>query len=404
VKKRILFVDDDPLVLQGLQRMLRVMRNEWEMEFVESGAKALERLAQMPFDVVVADMRMPVMNGAQLLNEVMKRYPQTVRLILSGHADQELILKCVGTTHQYLSKPCEPEALKAVLVRASALGTSLQSDRLKKLVARLQHLPSLPSLYVQIVEKLQDPEAPLEDVATIIARDIGMTAQILKLVNSAFFGLRQEIASPTEAVTYLGLSTIKTLVLGVQIFAQFGRLSLGRLSLKSLWEHSLNTGAAAKAISQTEGAERSFTEEAFVAGMLHDAGRLILAANFPGQYAGAYARACSNRWEMQEAELQAFGATHADVGGYLFGLWGLPVPLVEAIALHHKPAQAPGRSFSPLTAVHVADAFVTSSWDKQEGIAPSQVDTAYLAELGLAERVEAWREAVAEKMSTVKTA
>ena len=85
--KRILFVDDEEMVLQGLQRMLRSLRREWDMTFVESGAKALELMAEQPFDVVVSDMLMPGMTGAELLNEVMKRYPRTVRLILSGHAD-----------------------------------------------------------------------------------------------------------------------------------------------------------------------------------------------------------------------------------------------------------------------------------------------------------------------------
>ena len=105
MKKRILFVDDETMVLEGLHRMLRPMREEWEMVFVESGAQALDLMSQAPFDVVVSDMRMPRMNGAQLLAEVLKRYPQTVRLILSGHADRDLILKCVGSTHQYLAKP-----------------------------------------------------------------------------------------------------------------------------------------------------------------------------------------------------------------------------------------------------------------------------------------------------------
>ena len=117
MKHHILFVDDEILVLQGLQRLLRSMRHEWEMDFVTSGAAALERMATKPVDVVVADMRMPGMNGAELLCEIMKRHPQTVRLILSGQADEELVMKCVGITHQYLSKPCEPEALKAAVNR-----------------------------------------------------------------------------------------------------------------------------------------------------------------------------------------------------------------------------------------------------------------------------------------------
>ncbi len=141
MKKRVLFVDDEPLVLQGLQRMLRPMRNDWEMDFVESGALALERMAQAPFDIVVSDMCMPGMNGAQLLTEVMKRFPKTVRLILSGHADKDLVLKCIGSTHQYLAKPCEPDALKATITRASALELSLSSGTLKKLVGQMDRLP-----------------------------------------------------------------------------------------------------------------------------------------------------------------------------------------------------------------------------------------------------------------------
>src|SRR5437762_9749706 len=157
-KKRVLFVDDEPLVLQGLQRMLRHMRQEWEMEFVDSGPKALEAMASNPFAVIVSDMRMPGMNGAHLLNEVMKRYPKTVRLILSGHADQDLIMKCVGSTHQYLTKPCEPEALKATVRRASALAGSLQNEKLLQLISQMDRLPSIPALYVEVMEKLQRPE------------------------------------------------------------------------------------------------------------------------------------------------------------------------------------------------------------------------------------------------------
>src|SRR5262245_37814840 len=99
--KKILFVDDEPNVLQGLERMLRSMRHEWEMQFAMSGPAALERLAEQTFDVIVSDMRMPGMTGAQLLTEVSQRHPHIVRIILSGQADQEDILRSVGPTHQY---------------------------------------------------------------------------------------------------------------------------------------------------------------------------------------------------------------------------------------------------------------------------------------------------------------
>jgi HD-like signal output (HDOD) protein/CheY-like chemotaxis protein len=386
MKQRILFVDDEPLVLQGLQRMLRPMRPEWEMDFATSGAAALECLAASPCDVVVADMRMPGMNGAQLLNEVMRRHPQTVRLILSGHADEDLILKCVGITHQYLSKPCDSEALKAAVRRASAVGVSLNNPRLKQLVCQVDRLPSVPALYMEMVERLQNPEINLSDIATTISRDIAMTAKILKLVNSAFFGLRREITGAEEAVAYLGVNTLKTLVLSIHAFTQFEGKRAGTFSLEQLWAHSLQVASLARRIAQAGGMPATLTEETFVAGMLHDVGQLVLAANLGSQYDAVLERVRQERLPLESVEGSVFGTTHAEVGGYLLGLWGLPVPVVEGIALHHQPRLCPAMGFSPLTAVHVAEALCQS-------VAP---DLEYLAALGLTEQIPAWQSAAAE--------
>jgi DNA-binding NarL/FixJ family response regulator len=227
MKKRILFADDEALVLEGLQRMLRNMRPEWDMVFVAGGAKALELMEQSPFDVVVSDMRMPGMNGAVLLGEVMKRFPRTIRLILSGHADQELILKCVGSTHQYLTKPCEPDALRAAVRRATELENSLQDQNLRQLISQMDRLPSIPSLYIEIVELLRDPDVGIQEVAEIIAKDMGMTAKILKLVNSSFFGLHRRLSSAAEAASYLGLDTIKSLVLSINAPSAYLQRLLG---------------------------------------------------------------------------------------------------------------------------------------------------------------------------------
>jgi response regulator RpfG family c-di-GMP phosphodiesterase len=284
MKTRILFVDDETLVLEGLQRMLRSMRAEWDMVFVGSGAKALELMAQNPFDVVISDMRMPGMNGAEFLAEVLKRFPKTVRLILSGHADRDLVLKCVGTTHQYLSKPCQPDELKAAVMRASNLELSLRDQSLRQLVSRLDRLPSIPALYVQIVEKLQDPDIGVDEIGSIVAKDLAMTAKILKLVNSAFFGLGHQISSPGEAVSYLGMETIKSLVLSVHAFSQFSSAKLGQFSIDALWIHSQQTAGLAKEIARMEDSEHKLLDDCFVAGLLHDTGKLVLASNFPSQY------------------------------------------------------------------------------------------------------------------------
>ena len=389
--KKILFVDDEPLVLDGLQRMLRPMRAEWEMVFVKSGHEALELMSQTPFDVVVSDMRMPQMNGAELLAEVLKRYPQTVRLILSGHADKDLTLKCVGSTHQYLAKPCRPEDLKAAITRAGELKDSLKDKGLRQLVSCMERVPSMPRLYVEIVEKLEDPEIGLDSIGDIIAKDIGMSAKILKLVNSSFFGLGREISNVTEAVSYLGVDTIKSLVLAVHAFSQFNASSTKGFSLEALWKHSQNTAGLAKAIACMEDADQKVIDEAFVAGMLHDIGKLILASNFPAEYSQVLQHGKTGTLALVAAEENTFGANHAEVGGYLLGLWGLPVPVVEAIALHHNPSQCPQTIFSPLTAVHAANALVNFELPRGQAFVSDILDANYLKVLGLDGRFETWR-------------
>ncbi len=394
MKKQIVFVDDEAMVLDGLRRMLRGMRDEWDMVFLDSGDRALAHLAAHPVDVVVSDMRMPGMNGAQLLNEVMTRHPKTVRLILSGHADKDLILQCVGSTHQYLAKPCDADALKATVVRASNLAGTLQNEALRRLVGQMSRLPSIPTLYTEIVEKANEPDALLEDVAGIIARDPGMTAKILKLVNSAFFGLRRELSSTAEAVSYIGLDTIKSLVLSLHAFAQFDHVRAPGFTIESLWSHSLSVAAWARHIAVCEEADRRDADRAFTAGLLHDIGKLVLAANLPDQFGEALRFASERKMELFTAETQVFGADHADVGGYLLGLWGLPVPVVEAIALHHHPERAVRPAFGPLTVVHAANVLATTG-SGGAGDSTPHLNHEYIDTLGMAGRVSTWRESFA---------
>jgi putative nucleotidyltransferase with HDIG domain len=394
LKKRILFVDDEPFMLHGLQRMFRPLRNEWETEFVETGAKALERIAQGPCDVVVSDLVMPGMNGVLFLNEVRRRHPSSVRFILSGQSDPEIVMECVGVAHQFLAKPCEVEDLETAIRRALKLDTALQNEAVKKLVSQMDRIPSIPSVYVEVVRKLQKPEVALEEVAEVIARDIGMTAKILKLVNSAFFGLPHEVSSPVDAIAYLGLDMIKALVLALKAFSQYEAVELSGITLNAIWQHSLTTAGAAKQIARAQKAPRDVLEHAFTGGLLHDMGKLILASNFKGQYAEAVNLSQSGRIELWAAEQQIFGATHSDVGAYLLGLWGLPVSVVDAIALHHAPATGADKAFTALTAVHTANVLVQQE-HLGAGLVPPQLDLPYLERLDLAKRVDAWKQALA---------
>lgn len=394
---RLLFVDDEPQVLRLLQLAFRAMSEQWEMAFVGSGEQALELMAaQGPFDIVVSDMRMPGMSGAQLLNEVMKRTPQTARIILSGYADQDQVLRCVGAVHQYFAKPFEPLAFRTALLRVCALSQRLQNAQLQALVAGIRSVPSIPDLFVEMVEALEAPDCPAERIGRIVAKDPGLTAKVLQLVNSAFFGYAHQVVSAPEAVQVLGVSLIRALALGVRLFSAFDGSRARAFSVGTLWRHSLRTALLARRIMEVEGGDECLKEQAFTAGLLHDTGKLALAAELAEPYLRALKRARTQRWPVFRAELEAFGSTHAEVGAYLLGLWGLPTPLVEAVAFHHQPATSADTAFSPLTAVHVADVLTQEKGRFSGEGAPNQLDAAHLEQLGATDRLPLWEQAAKE--------
>ncbi len=391
-KKNILFVDDEKRVLDGIRRMLRPLRKGLNMEFAESGRQALEIMAKKDFDIIVSDMRMPGMDGAELLSEVKRLYPYTMRVVLTGQSSAEATLRTVGVAHQFLDKPCEPERLRNVIHRALFIKRIMTHPSLEKLVAGLGNLPSLPTVYEEIQSKLADPESSVEDVAACIEKDVAMSAKILQLVNSAFFGHFQNVESPAKAVHFLGLETIKALVLSLHIFAQYeGKDSLP-FSLEDLWMHSLSVGNMAKKIAAMETGEKKIIDDAFIAGMLHDIGKLILAAGMPEQYQSAIDKASSAPMELYEAEAQIFRAGHAEIGGYLMGLWGLPGPIVEAIVYHHRPERYPSRRFDVLTAVCMADFFEHETEPDVTIGLPPVIDSDYLARINCSDRLSTWRE------------
>jgi putative nucleotidyltransferase with HDIG domain len=389
---RVLFVDDDPMVLQGLQRTLRSMRGEWSMAFADSGAKALELLAQNTFDVVVSDMRMAPMDGAALLNEVMRLYPGTIRLVLSGHSDRDLVMKCVGAAHQYLAKPCAPEELKDVIRRTTSLNQLLSNQKLQSLVARLDRLPTIPAIYAQMTSALEKPEVDTEELGELISHDISMTAEILKVVNSAFFGLGHKISSPIEAVQFLGTETVRTLVLVVHLCSEYRHLRIGRLNVDHLWDHSYRVAILAREIALAQKADRRLIDEAFAAAVLHDVGKLVLATNLPQLCTEICELQRSSKAGLCEVEQSLAGSTHAEVGAYLLGLWGLPSRLVEAVARHHNPSLSEARTFDPATAVHVADWLVHQDRAQEPDACSADLDIRHLESLGLLSQVDQWKQ------------
>ena len=393
---RILFVDDDPAVLQGLGRMVRSLRTEWQLAFATSGRQALEILAGERFDVIVTDMRMPGMDGAELLTEVMRRHPHMVRIVLSGQAEQATILRSIGSTHQYLWKPCDPETLQQTLVRACSLRGMLADDTLKRLVSQLAALPSPPALYLAVLEECRSARASVLRIAEIVAQDVAMSAKILQLVNSAFFGRRRRVTSPLQAVQLLGLNTVKALMLSAHVFSEFRGTVRAAEFVDRLHEHSLVASACARLIAAAERCREEVVDDAAVGALLHDTGELILAANFPDRHESALSLAAVKGVAVAEAEVEVFGATHAAVGAYLLGLWALPDAVVEAVAFHDAPGACLDHRFSPLTITHVADVLAHELMHGDASGAVARLDEDYLEGLAVAHRLPVWREACQE--------
>src|SRR3974390_1027336 len=206
--KLLLFVDDEAMVLNGLRRSLHGMRQSWEMKFVDNGPAALEILAKEPFDAVISDMRMPVMDGAELLDQVKERYPDVVRLILSGQSSREAVYRSISPAHQFLSKPCDPQELVGRLSQAFAMRDLLANQALKTVISRLRAIPSLPTLYDELTAALRSGNPSLAQIAKIISRDVGMAAKILQLANSAFVGASGRVRSLVQALSLIGTETV----------------------------------------------------------------------------------------------------------------------------------------------------------------------------------------------------
>lgn len=377
----VLFVDDEARILDGMRRMLRGVRDEWDMEFANGGQAALHQMKARRFDVVVSDMRMPGMDGAELLTHVKGSYPDVVRLILSGHADTQSVMRAVGAAHQYLSKPCDAGILKTTVARALALKSLLSDERLTRFVGQVDTLPSMPSSYRDLLACLQSPNASLVDAARIVARDPAMTVKVLQLVNSAYFGLARQVNSVDRAVNYLGLDTLKSLVLVHGIFSECKLSAVPGVSLERLWSRGLNVAAAARLLAKHAGLDARAQDDAFLAGILQDIGTLLLVGEMPGQYGETLVHFHQGGVTRAAAETAVFGASHAEIGAYLIGLWGLPDQIVEAVAFHELPSAGPSPGLSLAGIVHVAERLIDNPGDST-ATPPPDIDSAWLASLG----------------------
>jgi len=390
--KRILFVDDESNILDGIRRSLHADRDRWDMQFVVGGEAALQAFEVGNFDVVISDMRMPGMDGATLLGHIRDRSPNTSRIILSGFSDGVLATRAVPVAHRFLAKPCNALELHAAIERVCAMQDLLSSPELRKIVGAVGQLPSLSATYSELTHALRDQKSTIRQVAEIIERDIAMSAKVLQLANSAFFGLARRVSSLSSAVSCLGMETIKNLALTSEVFRIFVPDSRVPQSVcDSIQGHAIRTAA----IAGTLPVERGTRDITAVAALLHDIGSLFLASAMPGEFCAVLSQVSTSGCKSFEAEEKLLGTSHAEIGAYLLGLWGIPNLAVEAIAHHHHPTRIPHTTFDCTMAVYIADLLADELEDHPvgtTGVEIAESDRSCLESLGVLDKIPEFRE------------
>jgi HD-like signal output (HDOD) protein len=385
--KQVLFVDDDPSVLESLRDALRPWRGDWCARFACGGDSALEALHRTAFDVVVSDMRMPGIDGATLLRRVHELQPHAVRIMLSGSAETDVLERAAAVAHRFLAKPCDIDELGRVVTHAAALGQVSQAQALHRASSAATALPCAPALYGELSALLASGTAGMADVARLIERDIAVTARLLQLTNSAFVGLPRVIHRVDEAVSLLGLGVVKAIVISSQALAAYRPpRPIAGFSLEALERDATLVAALTRQLLGPGPAR----EQACTSAMLRDIGWIVLASGDPEYFGELLATATARQVPLSEVESERDGPTHAEVGAHLLALWGLSDPIVATVARHHTPEARAKPGLDGASAVYVADVLIAERlplWNTPA----APIDLAYLETLGVADQLPSWR-------------
>jgi HD-like signal output (HDOD) protein len=390
--RRILFVDDQPQVLNAHRESMKKYNEQIEAMFAVGAEAALEIIRNQPVDVVVADMHMPGVDGPMLLGAIKEDFPELVRIMLCPLSEVDSVFVALPVSHQILAKPLDADTLFNSIERIYAL-RELLTDSLRKKIGSLQQLPSVPTVYFEMMSAMARMDVSATKIARIIEKDTAMAAKTLQLVNSACFCLARRITTVDQAVAYLGMDLVRDLSLTVHMFAALEPTAMrSGFSFDTEQEHSLLVGKVVRRLVTNPRQARN----AFTAALLHDIGNLILAVCQPDQYKKVSQVCKKTDRPAHEVEAELLGVTHAEVGAYLLGLWGLPHPIVEAVAYHHNPSAALERTIDVPTAVSLANALVEEIIDKR----PVPIEH-HLESLKVIDNLPRWRAMAKEELQQV---
>ncbi len=394
--KKILFVDDEPAILDGLQDSLRKHRRRWDMTFACGGDAAITELSSKQYDVVVSDVRMPGVGGIDVLTYAKDHHPEAIRIALTGFADEDSTIKLTELAQRYLTKPCSVEDLDEAISRDSGLIEAFDNPIVQELAGSAGRLPASENVQLKILDSLNSGEGSIDDIASIIEADVALTAKILQLANSSFFRRQTSVVSARHAVTHLGVDVIRSLVLADQLFERSKDIPpMDYFDVGAMRKHSFLCSSIAKEIAP----DPETASVAMTAGLLHDVGKIIIALEKPESIASLLnvSEGAPFVWASPDVEREILGCTHAEVGGYFLNVWGVPTSVVEAVTFHETPAAVYSQNFDCVGVVHVSNYLAhwcASKGDSQD--VEKKLDREFLETLSLTGMEERWKEIASE--------
>ncbi len=378
----MVLVSDDASFVDEIRAALAGVAEGDDLCVLANEEEALELIEREKTEVVFARLGAGPMASTFFLNEVWKRNPKSARFLVDAVSDSEALVRCVLGGHYFLQTPLDNGVVKESLDRADSMRRFLRNEKIQSLISRMRTLPPRPSIYMEVLREVRSPRASATVVGELVARDLAVGTKLIQVVNSPYYAVDQPISDVKEAVLYLGLETTVSIVCSIETFARFDKIKPLYFSVDRVWKHSQVVADLAKKICLLMNGSLEMAAQTYLAALLHDVGELALAENFGEEYEQAFKRAGKTGKLSWEVEFEIFGATHADAGAYLLALWGVPLPVVEAVAYHHLAPGVLGSSFCPAVAVHLAEKVLECSDPLEEIIAR------YPPEIGLRDRLE----------------
>jgi CheY-like chemotaxis protein/HD-like signal output (HDOD) protein len=377
----ILFVDDEDNVLRGLGRMLYAQRGAWRMRFATGAREALSLLEAAPADVVVSDMRMPDVDGASLLHIVRRRWPATVRIVLSGHAEESAMIRALGAAHRYLAKPCPKETLIAVIESAVDLRRKLPVDKEPLLLCSAGDLSSPGPVYAALLDVLAKPTLHQDALCDVVKRSDSLCAKLLHAANSGLVASRTPVATIDRAIDLLGVVALKAIAAEDAVETSLPTAMAARTGLA---EEQAIAAEAQRLIGRwgvASGVSAQDRETAATVVVLSTVGyAAACAALKPAAVMEALARAADSGESRPQAVSDLLGAPVGGFGALLLALWGLPDGLVEGVLCAADPEASAAPDSPAVGLAHLA--LVAARRSARTDAAPGVADDDPLAVLG----------------------